>query len=185
MKRLKQENNVLTRRQSNRHARKRCIEKFRSPSSVQVVTEIDTLGRLSAVRQDGTLLGGFTDKHAAGTRSNFLYSAEGFIAEYGEEGNELRSSGYKPDSTWGSVRCGSKNTANSTGIGTIAWGRRNSWWMGVARWSGRRATPRLAKQALRSKPSRTTCAFRGSIMMPRPGCIITSIGIIIPTLGDT
>jgi YD repeat-containing protein len=45
---------------------------------VQVVTEIDNLGRLSAVRQDGTLLGGFTYDHLAGSitqaHGNSLYS---------------------------------------------------------------------------------------------------------------
>ena len=48
------------------------------PSQVQVTTEIDNLGRLSAVRQDGTLLGGFSYDHAAGTitqtHGNSLYS---------------------------------------------------------------------------------------------------------------
>ncbi len=48
------------------------------PSSVQVVTEIDTLGRLSAVKQDGSLLGGFTYNHTAGTitqtHGNSLFS---------------------------------------------------------------------------------------------------------------
>ena len=43
-----------------------------------MTTEIDNLGRLSAVRQDGTLLGGFTYNHTAGTitqaHGNSLYS---------------------------------------------------------------------------------------------------------------
>ena len=45
---------------------------------MQVVTEIDTVGRLSALRQDGTLVGGFTYDHTAGTitqtHGNSLYS---------------------------------------------------------------------------------------------------------------
>ncbi|MCP4310254.1 MAG: hypothetical protein GY790_03240, partial [Bacteroidetes bacterium] len=39
-------------------------------------------------------------KDVAGTRTYFFYSAEGLIAEYDVSGTELRSYGYKPDSTW-------------------------------------------------------------------------------------
>ena len=40
-------------------------------------------------------------KEVDGERTYFLYSDEGLVAEYDEDGNELRSYGYKPDSTWG------------------------------------------------------------------------------------
>ena len=36
----------------------------------------------------------------AGTRIYFFYSDEGLIAEYDASGNELKSYGYQPDSTW-------------------------------------------------------------------------------------
>ena len=36
-----------------------------------------------------------------GVRTYFLYSDEGLVAEYDESGNELRSYGWQPDSTWG------------------------------------------------------------------------------------
>ena len=39
-------------------------------------------------------------KDVAGTRTYFFYSDEGLIAEYDESGNELKSYGYQPDSTW-------------------------------------------------------------------------------------
>ena len=40
-------------------------------------------------------------KEVDGERTYFLYADEGLVAEYDEEGVELRSYGYKPDSTWG------------------------------------------------------------------------------------
>ena len=39
-------------------------------------------------------------KDVAGTRTYFFYSDEGLIAEYDASGNEIRSYGYQPDSTW-------------------------------------------------------------------------------------
>ncbi|MCP4285496.1 MAG: type IV secretion protein Rhs, partial [Gammaproteobacteria bacterium] len=39
-------------------------------------------------------------KEVDGTRTYFFYSDEGLVAEYDETGNELRSYGYQPDSTW-------------------------------------------------------------------------------------
>ncbi len=39
-------------------------------------------------------------KEVDGTRTYFFYSDEGLVAEYDESGNELRSYGYQPDSTW-------------------------------------------------------------------------------------
>ncbi|MCP4374891.1 MAG: type IV secretion protein Rhs, partial [bacterium] len=39
-------------------------------------------------------------KDVAGTRTYFFYSDEGLIAEYDGSGSEIRSYGYKPDSTW-------------------------------------------------------------------------------------
>ncbi len=39
-------------------------------------------------------------KEVAGERTYFLYADEGLIAEYDENGNEIMSYGYKPDSTW-------------------------------------------------------------------------------------
>ena len=40
-------------------------------------------------------------KEVEGERIYFLYSDEGLVAEYDENGDELRTYGYKPDSTWG------------------------------------------------------------------------------------
>ena len=40
-------------------------------------------------------------KEVDGIRTYFLYSDEGLVAEYDDSGNELRSYGYRPDSTWG------------------------------------------------------------------------------------
>jgi RHS repeat-associated protein len=40
-------------------------------------------------------------KAVNGTRTYFLYADEGLVAEYDASGNELRSYGYQPDSTWG------------------------------------------------------------------------------------
>ena len=40
-------------------------------------------------------------KEVDGVRTYFLYSDEGLVAEYDDEGDELRSYGYRPDSTWG------------------------------------------------------------------------------------
>ena len=40
-------------------------------------------------------------KEVDGIRIYFFYSDEGLIAEYDETGVEIRSYGYKPDSTWG------------------------------------------------------------------------------------
>ena len=40
-------------------------------------------------------------KEVDGVRTYFLYADEGLVAEYDEEGNEFRSYGYSPDSTWG------------------------------------------------------------------------------------
>ena len=39
-------------------------------------------------------------KESSGVRTYFFYSDEGLIAEYDENGAEVRSYGYKPDSTW-------------------------------------------------------------------------------------
>jgi RHS repeat-associated protein len=39
-------------------------------------------------------------KDVGGVRTYFFYSEEGLIAEYDASGTELRSYGYKPDSTW-------------------------------------------------------------------------------------
>ena len=39
-------------------------------------------------------------KDVAGTRTYFFYSDEGLVAEYDENGVEVRSYGYQPDSTW-------------------------------------------------------------------------------------
>ncbi len=39
-------------------------------------------------------------KEVDGTRTYFFYSDEGLVAEYDESGNEMRSYGYQPDSTW-------------------------------------------------------------------------------------
>ncbi len=39
-------------------------------------------------------------KEVNGTRTYFFYSDEGLIAEYDENGDEIRSYGYQPDSTW-------------------------------------------------------------------------------------
>ena len=39
-------------------------------------------------------------KDVGGTKTYFFYSEEGLIAEYDENGVEMRSYGYKPDSTW-------------------------------------------------------------------------------------
>jgi RHS repeat-associated protein len=39
-------------------------------------------------------------KEVDGTRTYFLYSDEGLVGEYDGEGNELRTYGYMPDSTW-------------------------------------------------------------------------------------
>jgi RHS repeat-associated protein len=39
-------------------------------------------------------------KDVGGVRTYFFYSEEGLIAEYDANGNEIRSYGYKPDSTW-------------------------------------------------------------------------------------
>ncbi len=39
-------------------------------------------------------------KEVDGTRTYFFYADEGLVAEYDEQGNELRSYGYQPDSTW-------------------------------------------------------------------------------------
>ncbi len=39
-------------------------------------------------------------KEVDGTRTYFFYSDEGLIAEYDDNGNEIRSYGYQPDSLW-------------------------------------------------------------------------------------
>ena len=39
-------------------------------------------------------------KEVSGVRTYFFYSDEGLIAEFDSSGNELKSYGYKPDSTW-------------------------------------------------------------------------------------
>ena len=39
-------------------------------------------------------------KEVSGTRTYFFYSDEGLVAEYDENGAEIRSYGYQPDSTW-------------------------------------------------------------------------------------
>ncbi len=39
-------------------------------------------------------------KDVDGVRTYFFYSDEGVIAQYDVSGTELRSYGYKPDSTW-------------------------------------------------------------------------------------
>ena len=65
--------------------------------------------RLVRVEEDGLLIAeyGYDPfgrrlwKEVDGTRTYFLYSDEGLVAEYDEEGNELRSYGWKPGSTWG------------------------------------------------------------------------------------
>ena len=40
-------------------------------------------------------------KEVDGVRTYFLYSDEGLVAEYDEDGEEIRSYGWQPDSTWG------------------------------------------------------------------------------------
>ena len=65
--------------------------------------------RLVRVEEDGLLIAeyGYDPfgrrlwKEVDGTHTYFLYSDEGLVAEYDESGNELRSYGYRPDSTWG------------------------------------------------------------------------------------
>ncbi len=39
-------------------------------------------------------------KDVDGTRTFYLYADEGLVAEYDDSGNEIRSYGYRPDSTW-------------------------------------------------------------------------------------
>ena len=39
-------------------------------------------------------------KEVDGVRTYFFYSDEGLVAEYDAQGNELKSYGYRPDSTW-------------------------------------------------------------------------------------
>ena len=39
-------------------------------------------------------------KDVDGTRTYFFYADEGLVVEYDESGNEIRSYGYQPDSTW-------------------------------------------------------------------------------------
>jgi YD repeat-containing protein len=39
-------------------------------------------------------------KEVGGTRTYFFYSDEGLVAEYDSSGNEIKTYGYKPDSTW-------------------------------------------------------------------------------------
>ncbi len=44
--------------------------------------------------------GGRLWKDVGGTKTYFFYADEGLAAEYDAAGNELKSYGYKPDSTW-------------------------------------------------------------------------------------
>ncbi len=39
-------------------------------------------------------------KEVGGIRTYFFYSEEGLIGEYDASGNEIKTYGYKPDSTW-------------------------------------------------------------------------------------
>ncbi len=39
-------------------------------------------------------------KDVGGNRTYFFYADEGMVAEYDAAGNEFKSYGYKPDSTW-------------------------------------------------------------------------------------
>ena len=39
-------------------------------------------------------------KEINGVRTNYFYADEGLIGEYDASGNEIKTYGYKPDSTW-------------------------------------------------------------------------------------